>query len=380
MRERFAREFGRAAEVVARAPGRVNLIGEHTDYNDGFVLPIALTQATRVAVAARPDGLAQVVSAGLEQRASWPVSDWRGAGAPHWTAYIAGVAGLLRKRGARLEGFDLLVESDVPIGAGLSSSAALEVATALALSMLCGEALEATELIDLCRAAEHEFAGVPCGLMDQTVSLLGRAGHALLLDCRSRTFEQIPVATGAHRFVVIDSNVRHELAAGEYARRHAECAQAVAYFQRLNPAVRALRDVPLESVRAQALQMDPLLAARALHVVSEIRRTQAAAEALRRGELTEFGRLMSESHRSLRDDYEVSCAELDELVQIALSVPGALGARMTGGGFGGCIVALVPEAALPELRLRVSQRYDRAGRTARVYAVEAGRGAAIESA
>lgn len=380
MRERFAREFGRPAEVVARAPGRVNLIGEHTDYNEGFVLPIALMQATRVAVAARTDSLAQVVSAGLEQRARWPVADWRGSGAPHWTSYIAGVAALLRQRGARLEGFDLLIESDVPVGGGLSSSAALEVATALALSMLCGDALEATELIDLCRAAEHEYAGVPCGLMDQTVSLLGRAGHALLLDCRSRTIEPIPAATGAHQFMVVDSDVRHELAAGEYARRHAECERAVAYFRQLNPAVRALRDVPLESVRAQALQMDPLLAARSLHVASEIRRTQAAAEALRHGDLAEFGRLMSESHRSLRDDYEVSCAELDELVQIALSVPGALGARMTGGGFGGCIVALLPESALPELRKRVEQGYDRPGRTARVHAVQAGPGAAIESA
>jgi galactokinase len=380
VRERFAHEFGRPAEVVARAPGRVNLIGEHTDYNDGFVLPIALTQATRVAVAARADSRAQVVSSGMERRASWPVEDWHASGAPRWTAYVAGVAALLRKRGARLAGFDLLVESDVPIGGGLSSSAALEVAAALALSALCGEALEATELIDLCRAAEHEFAGVPCGLMDQTVSLLGRAGHALLLDCRSRAFEHIPVATGTQQFVVVDSNVRHELAAGEYARRQAECERAVAYFQRLNPAVRALRDVPLESVRAQALQMDPLLAARALHVVSEIRRTQAAAEALRRGELAEFGRLMSESHRSLRDDYEVSCDELDELVRIALDVPGALGARMTGGGFGGCIVALIPAAALPELRARVEQRYDRPGRAARVYAVAAGPGATIESA
>ena len=201
-----------------------------------------------------------------------------------------------------------------------------------------------------------------------------------MLDCRSRTVEHIPLSTGAHQFVVIDSDVRHELAAGEYARRHAECERAVAYFQRLNPGVRALRDVSLESVRAQALQMDPLLAARSLHVVSEIRRTQAAAEALRRGALPEFGGLMSESHRSLRDDFEVSCDELDELVQIAMSVPGALGARMTGGGFGGCIVVLLPEAAVPELRTRVAQRYDRPGRTARVYTVEAGPGAAIESA
>lgn len=346
VRARFAERFGRPCEAVARAPGRVNLIGEHTDYNDGYVFPIALTRCAWVAAAARGDGAVRVASRELGHEAQWPLADWQRDAYPHWTSYVAGVASVLSSRGAHLTGADLWIESDVPIGAGLSSSAALELAAALVLAHLSGEPLEARELIDLCRGAEHAFAGVPCGLMDQTVSLLARRGHGLLLDCRSREVEHVPLNFGDHAILVIDSGVRHELALGEYAKRQHECQIALEYFRRLNPAVRALRDVASSTVRSHALQMEPVAAARALHVTSENERTLAAARAVRQRELQALGGLLDASHRSLRDDYEVSLPAIDRLVERVRAANGVLGARMTGGGFGGCVLALLREDAI----------------------------------
>jgi galactokinase len=357
MRDRFSARFGRPCAVVARAPGRVNLIGEHTDYNDGFVLPIATEQETRVAAALRHDRTVRAYSTELDDEQSWPIDDWRAADARHWTAYVGGVAALFRQRGVDLDGFDLLIESDVPPGGGLSSSAALENATALALTHLARVSLEANELIDLCRRAEHDFAGVPCGLMDQSVSLLAQAGCAFLLDCRTREFQHIPCSLPEHVFVVIDSGVRHKLASSEYARRQQECHQAVEYFQRHDQRVRALRDVSLPMISEHFEQMERLPAARARHVVSENERTLAAAAALRTEDLSLFGRLMIESHRSLRDDYQVSCRELDQLVRIVTAIDGVLGARMTGGGFGGCVVALARRADVLRIEQAISEDY-----------------------
>lgn len=345
--DRFSELFGRPCEAMARAPGRVNLIGEHTDYNEGFVLPVALDRCTWAAAAGRTDGWIRVHSAALGERHEWALDDWPRDALPGWTAYPAGVAALLRERGARLAGVDLLVESDVPIGAGLSSSAALEVSTALALAALCGEPLESSELIDLCRRAEHEFAGVPCGIMDQSAALLARAGHALLLDCRTREPRHVPLRLDGHSLLVVDSGVRRRLAEGEYAARRAQCEAAVAYFRRRNAAVRALRDVTSETVRAHASQMDPLAAARALHVAGEDERTLAAAAALERSDAAALGALLSESHASLRDHFEASCAEVDRLVDALCGVSGVRGARLTGAGFGGCLVVLVGDEALP---------------------------------
>lgn len=340
----FERQFGRRATAIARAPGRVNLIGEHTDYNDGFVLPLAIRQSAWVAVAARSDALARVHSREFGAARAWTLGEWSAGQPPDWSRYVAGVAELLRRRGARLPGFDLLVASDLPPGGGLSSSAALEVAAALALAGLSGEPLEAQELIDLCGRAEREFAGVPCGLMDQSASLLGRAGSALLIDCRARRVEPIPLGLDGHELIVIDSGVRHELAGGAYAQRQRECQAAVAYFQKLQPGLRALRDLSSATIRAHALQLDPVAAARALHVCTENERVLAAVEALRRGSLATVGALLCESHASLRDDFEASCPEIDRIVEIVARVPGVLGARLTGGGFGGCAIALARES------------------------------------
>lgn len=371
----FVERFGRPAEVIARAPGRVNLLGEHTDYNDGLVLPIATEQSTWIACAARTDLSVRVASEALGEMHTWRVDDWRRETSPQWTSYVAGVAALLRARGARLAGFDMLVRSDVPVGGGLSSSAALEVASAKGLILLSGEALESREVADLCRQAEHQFAGVPCGIMDQSISLLAQADTALLLDCRTRVCRYIPLRLGALAIVVVDSGVRHELAAGEYAKRLAQCRAATEYFRRLDPRVSALRDVTSATVRAHASQMDPTLLSRALHVTMENQRTQDAAAAFERGDFEAAGRLMADSHRSLRDDYEVSCPELDELVRIAATTPGVLGARMTGGGFGGCIVALMRQDAIEPLAARVTREY---GGTARLVQTRPGRGASIE--
>jgi galactokinase len=361
LRSTFSARLNRPCAVVARAPGRVNLIGEHTDYNDGFVLPMALEQNTWVAAATRNDGLAHAITLDLPREKTWPIDGGKTADRADWTSYIAGVSALLRQRGARIDGFDLLVQSDVPVGGGLSSSAALEVATALALSALANLTLPEAELADLCRAAEHEFAGVPCGIMDQYVSVLAQAECALLLDCRTRTWEHIPLALGEHVLLVVNSGVRHELATGEYALRQQQCRQAVEYFQRSNPATRALRDVAPESLQREAPQLDPVIAARARHVISENARTLAAAQALRHGDLAELGQLMSASHGSLRDDYAVSCRQLDALVEIVGRVPGVLGARLTGGGFGGCIVVLAHRTALGSIEAAVRENYDAKG-------------------
>jgi galactokinase len=381
LRDRFAARFGRACEVVARAPGRVNLIGEHTDYNDGFVLPIAIEQCLWAGGAARDDGQARVVSVALEDEFTCALTGPLPNERPAWTNYVLGVAALLRERGARLSGFDLLLEGDLPPGAGLASSAALELSSALALANLVGEPLDSAELIDLCRRAEHEFAGVPCGIMDQTACLLGQEGQALLLDCRSRRIEQVPLALGAHELLVVDSQVRHELSSRAYARRQAECREALAYFRGLNPRVTALRDVAVETVRSHALELPPVAAARAVHVTSEIQRTLEAAAALRRGDLLRFGELLRQSHHSLREDYEVSCPELDVIVDVLHGVEGVLGARMTGAGFGGCVVALARRGVMPRVEEAVWQSFiDRRWRPPTVRTVRAGRGASIEFA
>jgi galactokinase len=377
--EAFSAHFGHTCEAVARAPGRVNLIGEHTDYNDGYVLPIALEFCTWVGCARRQDGVAHVVALDLSDEQAWPLDDWNAEDRPHWTSYVAGVANLLRTRGAPLDGFDLLIRSQVPVGGGLSSSAALEVATALALTSITGAYLAPTELADLCREAEHTFAGVPCGIMDQYVSVLGRADTALLLDCRSRTHEHIPFVLDRHVVMIVDSGVRHELAGGEYARRQAECRRAVEHFRIHDAQVRALRDVSAETVREHASRMEPLAAARSRHVTTEIQRTLAAGQALRHGDLAELGRLMSASHRSLRDDYQVSCPELDRLVEILCGLDGMLGARLTGGGFGGCVVAIARQESVAPIEHALRARYDPTVSTpARLMLTRPGPGAALE--
>jgi len=378
VRAAFSSAFGRECDVVTRAPGRVNLIGDHTDYNEGFVLPIAIEQCTWVACAARDDNEARVATIELDEEHEWRLDQCDASDAPHWATYLIGVAQLLRNAGAHLSGFDLLIKSDIPPGGGLSSSAALVVSTALALGNVSGEPLETTEMIDLCVRAERDYAGVPCGLMDPAVALLAKEGAALSLDCRSRRHEFVPVTLPDCELLVIDSGVRHNLADGEYELRRRQCASAVEYFRSTDADVAALRDVRSATVRSHASQMDPLLVARALHVASENERVRDAVGALRDCDAAGFGQLMNASHRSLRDDYEASCPQADRLVDFVRSDPGTFGARLTGGGFGGCVVVLASLAAADRIVSVLGG--DSAPACASVYRVRPAAGAGIHVA
>ena len=324
-----------AVPFTVTAPGRVNLIGEHTDYNDGFVLPMAIERHVAIRVRPRADRLA-ILRSGRDPRCV--TLDLASAIEPvprHWSNYPAGVIAGYQRLGFDLPGFDAEISASLPAGGGLSSSAALEVATATVIESLCGRALPLAEKALLCQRAEHEFAGVPCGIMDQFAVCFGRAGHALCLDCRSREILHVPI-DDLVGVLVFDSGVKHSLADGEYAKRRRECAEAA---RRLG--VASLRDVTPQELPTAEGQLPPTELARARHVVSENARVPAFVAAITARDWREAGRLMGASHWSLSQDYAVSCPELDRIVGIAAGIPGVHGCRMTGGGFGGCAVALV---------------------------------------
>lgn len=327
--ERFLAHYGRPARIF-RAPGRVNLIGEHTDYNGGFVMPAALDFATWVAAAPRQDGKLVIHSDNMDDSVTFSLEDTRREG-HHWSDYVCGVAVALAGRGLALPGADLLLWGNVPIGSGLSSSASIEVASCLALLAVSGHTLELPEVAKVCQQAENEFVGMRCGIMDQFISACGQAHHALWLDCRSLEARAMPLSDRV-RLVICNTMVKHALAGGEYNERRAACEEG---SRQLN--VPCLRDATLEQLR----DLPAPLQKRCRHVVSENLRVEHAAAALQAGDLAYFGQLMLESHASLRDDYEVSCSELDFLVDLARPLEGVYGARMTGGGFGGCTVNLV---------------------------------------
>jgi galactokinase len=370
MRLDFRERHGREPRLF-QAPGRVNLIGEHTDYHDGFVLPLAMDRGTLVAAAARDDRRLRVhsVDAGEDRELELDHAPVERRG--DWLDYVEGVARELESDVGRLRGADLLVHGDVPVGAGLSSSASLEVALAVTLLALSGRHADARRIARLCQAAEHRYVGTRCGIMDQLTVAAGRAGQALLIDCRSLRVSPIPLPGGRAAVLVCHSGVRHRLAASGYNDRRAESEAAL---RAIAPDRRALRDVrPPEVARAR---LDPVLERRARHVVLEIDRTRRAARALRGGDLDAFGALMVESHRSLRDDYEVSTPELDALVDAALSHPGVYGSRMTGGGFGGCTVTLVRPADADAAGAAIAAAFEkRFGRTPAWFVTRAADGA-----
>jgi len=343
-------------EGVFRAPGRVNLIGEHTDYNDGFVMPAALGFSTFVAAGPRPDGHLSVYSVEFEEGREFDLDAVASRPTSHWSDYPLGVAAELRAYGIPWAGANLVIAGNVPIGAGLSSSAAIEVASAMALLAVAHGELDRREIAAICQRAEHNYAGTKCGIMDQFISCFGQVNHALLLDCRSLDFEPLPLPEGA-RIVICNSMVRHELAAGEYNLRRVDCEFGVNFLQPYLPDVSALRDVTPAQLETLGGEMPDRVFRRCRHVVNEIARTLAAAEALRRDDLPQFGALMRASHLSLRDDYEVSCRELDLLVELAGSCPGVFGARMTGGGFGGCTVNLVNAADVDSFKFEIRRGY-----------------------
>jgi galactokinase len=387
LRAEFIERFSSTPEFF-RAPGRVNLIGEHTDYNAGFVMPAAIQFYTTVGIAPRSDRRLRVRSTNFAETLEAAVPDADviisrlSAQPTKWIDYVLGVAYALEVHGVSIGGADLLIHGDVPIGAGLSSSAALEVAVALALSMLAGSPLRPLSLAKICQKAENDYVGMRCGIMDQFAAVFGRAAHALKIDCRSLEHELVPLdlynsdAIPAVQIVICNTMVRHKHAGGEYNRRREQCERGVSSLKRVLPDITALRDVTPAELQAHEAALDPLVYRRCRHIVTENERVVAGAQALKVGALEMFGQLMRESHQSMRVDYEISCHELDLMVRLAESIDGVYGARMTGGGFGGCTVNFVRMDAVTEFRSLIAERYTGAtGLTPEIYVCKAADGA-----
>jgi galactokinase len=372
----FERRFGERPTLVARAPGRVNLIGDHTDYNDGFVLPMAIDRAAWIALRPRRDSRVAVHSIDFDEDAAFDVAgDLQREGG--WQEYMRGVAWALRGASGTapraLCGWDGVVAGDVPLGAGLSSSAALELATARAFAGVCGLPWNPKEMALLAQRAENQWVGVNSGIMDQLISACGEAGHALLIDCRSLATRAVGIPARV-AVVVLDTATRRRLVDSAYNERRERCEEAARFF-----GVRALRDVTPAMFAARADALDPVTRQRARHVIGENARTLDAADALARGDMARVGALMDESHASLRDDFEVSRPELDTMVRLAREQEGCYGARMTGAGFGGCAVALVAAAAAERFANEVAARYhETVGLTPAVYLCSAASGASLD--
>jgi galactokinase len=344
---RFVEIFGEGGKMrVIRAPGRVNLIGEHTDYNDGFVFPMAIEPQFLLICRSREDGRVRVNSAHFPGIVEFSVQEKIIVGEPKWANYVRGVAAELIGAGIPLTGMDLLIDNTLPIGGGLSSSAALLVGTMQAFLTINGLKMDPSRMALLSQKAEHEFAHVPSGIMDQTIVASAKAGHAMLLDCRDQSKQFVPIDSAELRIVVTNSMVKHELGSGEYAKRRHQCEAGMKFFQQENPHVKALRDVTMKQLESAREKLDETVFRRCRHVIGENARTTQAYNALNKRHYEEAGELMVQSHDSLRDDYEVSVAELDFLVVEAMKIKGVYGSRMTGGGFGGCTVSLVQPRAV----------------------------------
>ena len=351
----FEQSFGHNPQVIAAAPGRVNLIGEHTDYNEGFVLPMALEKINVVAVAPSPTGKHRWIGSPGDAVIELDSLSASSPGDPFWSNYVRGVICMLKRRGIDIPPFDMLVDSNVPRGGGLSSSAAFEVSVCTALAALCKVDIPPTERAFIGRETEHEFVHVPCGIMDQFISANGKKDHALVLDCRDLSYRYIPMVDPQVSVLVIDSAVKHSLADGGYAARRKNCEDACTIL-----GVPSLREATLEMLEERKSQLGDLCYRRARHVVAENRRVAAFASAVEKKDWEAAGIAMSGSHASLKDDFEVSCAEVDTLVNLSYTIPSAesvYGARMTGGGFGGCIVALVKSADVEKVAQEMLDGY-----------------------
>ncbi len=371
--DRFVHQFGGTPERIVRAPGRVNLIGEHTDYNDGFVLPMAVNYDVRIAMRARPDRMVQLYSVDFDMPDSFALDDIvkarEGAG---WSNYVRGVAQILQREGYILGGMDAAISGDIPRAAGLSSSAALELASITAWRLENRLNIGPVRAALIGQRAENQFVGVRCGIMDQFISSLGKEGHALLIDCRSLDYKPVPLPAGI-AIVVTDSGIKRGLVDSAYNERRAQCEEAARLL-----GVKALRDVSVEMFEENKHKLSLVTMKRARHVVTEDQRTWDSAAALERGDVETFGKLMNESHASMRDDFENSTPDMDVLVKIQQETPGCYGARMTGGGFGGCSVALVRNDAVYGLEQTILTQYPaRTGRKPQVYICHASQGAGL---
>jgi galactokinase len=372
----FRKCFGHAPPRIVAAPGRVNLIGEHTDYNDGFVLPMAIERYTVIAADQNTTKEVTLHSSTNGETATFSVRGIVERGEPMWSNYVRGVVAGVQRLGKKVPGFNAVIGSTVPFGGGLSSSAALEVASATLLEKIARTPLDPIEKALLCQKAEHEFAGVPCGIMDQFTSVLAQKDHALLLDCRSRKTTPVAMSNPDITVLIINTNVRHKLADGAYATRRSQCESAA---KTLN--VPALRDATMKALAAAKAKIEPIVFRRARHVITENERTLEAARAMQAGQWDKAGELMYASHASLRDDYEVSCAELDAVVEFAQNIGkdgGMIGCRMTGAGFGGCTVSLVKTESVPRIIRSIGDAYEkRTGTQATIFSSRPAGGARI---
>ncbi len=400
LEQEFKERFGHPPEFIVSAPGRVNLIGEHTDYNDGYVFPVAIDKYIHIAASKRSDRQVHLHALDMNDECIFSLDTPDDSEMPAWSNYLKGVAHLLQEQilqkiGHTLQGMSAVITGNVPIGAGLSSSAALEVASSLAFLGVCGlelahtsinsdskiELIELppTELAALCQRAENEFVGVNCGIMDPTISLLGKANHALFLDCRSLEYKQVLLNLTDILIVICNTNVKRELASSEYNKRRAECEKGVEILQQWLPSVTSLRDVTLEDFKKYEAELPQITQKRCGYVIEENTRVQSAVSALKAKDISTFGTLMNASHAGLRDAYEVSCDELNVLTEIAQSIDGVIGARMTGAGFGGCTVNLVYQDAVEAFRDKVMKEYTRrTGIEPDIYVCNVGDGARIK--
>jgi galactokinase len=377
-RAAFEKAFTRRPEFLTRAPGRVNLIGGHVDYNDGLVLPVAVDLEVAVAFSPRDDRHVYIYAEPFDEKAEFDISELTPGSVGGWAAYPAGVAWAIAKADLPLSGLDAAVAGNIPIGGGLSSSAALEVAFAAAFRQVSGLELPELKLAQLSQVAENSFVGVQCGIMDQVTAACALPGKALLLDCRTLGIQHVDLPS-AMRIVVLCTGVERQLRDSEYNERRRECEEAVSRLSAVDNDVHSLRDVEPEGLQSLLRHLPPPLDRRTRHVVGEIERVQLAAAALETGEAERFGELMFASHRSLRDDYQVSSEELDGLVELARQAPGIVGARLTGAGFGGCTVNLVTAALLEDFLNYVTEHYHRLfGREAEEFITDAARGVTVE--
>jgi galactokinase len=376
LKDAFRKIFD-AEPMLIKSPGRINIIGEHTDYNGGLVMPAAINKAVYVAISKRDDEQIQLYAESYEEKYVGSISAVNKS-EKAWANYILGVVHGLLKRGFELSGFNLYIYGDVPLGAGLSSSAAIECATAFALSELHGLVIPKMDLALIAQKAEHEFAGVNCGIMDQFASVFGQKDYAMMLDCESLEHEYIPLKLEGYKLVLFNTNVQHSLSESAYNKRRAQCEQGVAWVKAQHPEVEYLRDVSPEMLSEYVLPKDAEVYTKCSYVVAEIARVKKAAAALKDGRLAELGKLMFETHEGLSKAYEVSCKELDFLVEQVKEVPEVLGARMMGGGFGGCTINIVKDEAIDKLTAKLTQLYhEQFGLNLSTYVVETGNGSQV---
>ena len=376
LKSRFRELYGIEPEFSIRAPGRVNLIGEHTDYNDGFVFPAAIDFDVAIVGSRRKDRQVRAYSEHFSESSTFSLNDLQSSTDESWSNYVRGVAKILQMDGRELSGMNAVISGTVPIGSGLSSSAAIEVASCLAFETAGGFEVDAVDRALIGQRAEREFVGVQVGIMDQFISALGKADHALFIDTRSLEYEAVPLPSEGVTVLVADTNKQRGLVDSEYNTRRRECEEAVRLLSDRIPGIRALRDVPIDEFERYESDLPEKVRKRARHVISENERVLDSVAALKRGDVEKSGRLMNASHDSLRDDYEVSCRELDVMVNLAREVDGVFGSRMTGAGFGGCTVSLVADSEVPRFQEYVGPRYrEMTGLEATFYVCRASDGA-----